>query len=315
MSGWQERPVSLEFGVGDRVLFSRRLPVLVRPVALGDMEPAPVPLAAPTDTLPATAQGFCLRALPVAGEVPRRQIEHGWLHYRTARYERCFIDLSMGLDAYRAKFSSKTRSTINRKIRKFQDHCGGRLDWVVYRSEDELREFHCLARAVSALTYQEKLLEAGLPEGEDFVRDMLALAGRGHARGYILFHEQRPVAYLYCPIRGNAFVYSYLGYDPEYMKLSVGTVLQWLAFEDIFAAPPVRYFDFDEGQSDHKRLFASHTQTCVNVLFLRPRLGNRLWVRLHAASQDFSTALGRLAERWGLKARLRRLMRFGLGSA
>lgn len=310
-SDWQVRRVPLKFGIGDRILFAHHLRLQVSAVALGEGGDPVADPAAPQDELAANCVGFYLRALPVSAEVPRLSRASGWLRYVTGEYGRCYIDLSSGLEAYRGKFSSKTRSTINRKVRKFQEHCGGRLDWQVFRTVEEMAEFHRLARVVSSLTYQERLLEAGLPEAPEFIDEMNQLASQGMARGYILWHDRRPVAYLYCPVKGNAFLYAYLGYDPEYMKLSVGTVLQWLAFEDLFECPPVRYFDFDEGQSDHKRLFATHEQKCVNVMFVRDRWAHACWIRLHMRAQDGSAALGRLATSWGLKARLRRVLRFG----
>ena len=83
-------------------------------------------------------------------------------------------------------------------------------------------------------TYQEKLLDAGIPESERFVREMESLAAQDQVRAYILFDRERPVSYLYCPVEDGTLIYAYLGYDPDYMKLSVGTVLQWLAVEQLF---------------------------------------------------------------------------------
>ena len=121
-------------------------------------------------------------------------------------------------------------------------------------------------------------------------------------------------AYLYCPALDGALVYAYLGYDPEYMKLSVGTVLQWLALEQIFAEGRFTCFDFTEGQSDHKRLFATHEMRCANVMFLKRSLWLSLLVRVHAWTDRLSSAAGALAARWGVKSRLKRMLRFGLVS-
>lgn len=315
MTDWQARRVPLKFGVGDRTLFAHELPLQVRSMQLGDLESGIESPMAPDEPLLPGCKGYYVRALPVAGALPRLSQVAGWLRYVTMAYSHFYIDLSGGIEAYRAKFSSKTRSTINRKLRKFQEHCGGTLDWKLYDRPEAMAEFHRLARAVSAKTYQERLLDAGIPADAEFVTEMVGLARLGQMRGYLLFDADRPVAYLYCPLRGNAFIYAFLGYDPEYMQWSVGTVLQWLALEDIFARPAARFFDFTEGQSEHKRLFATHELRCANVMFLRPGMSNRFWLAAHAAAEDTSAWLGRLAERWGLKARLKKLMRFGFGRA
>ena len=253
-----------------------------------------------------------IRALPVGAELPTLAVVDGFIRYVTLQYKHCYIDLSIGMEAYRNKFSAKTRSTITRKVRKFQEHCGGQLKWRGYRTPEAMREFHRLAREVSLKTYQERLLDAGIPEDPSFIEEMVSLAERDEVRAYILYDGERPVSYLYCPAQDEALIYAFLGYDPDYLKLSVGTVLQWLALEELFAERRFAFFDFTEGQSDHKRLFATNERQCANVYFLERSLPRMLLLRMHALSDHLASWLGRLAERWGVRARLRRILRFGM---
>lgn len=312
MTTWQMREVPLKFQIGDWTAFSVALTLHARSVRLTDGVAPQCPPAIPTDPPLGRSGGYIVRALPVAEELPPVAVQNGFIRYVTLQYDHCYIDLSIGWDAYRAKFSAKTRSTIQRKIRKFQDSCGGELTWASYRTPEEMTAFHRLARTVSARTYQERLLDAGLPDKPAFMTEMTELACRDEVRAYVLFHGARPVSYLYCPAQGSALVYAYLGYDPEYTGLSVGTVLQWLALESIFAEGRFAYFDFTEGRSDHKRLFATHERRCANVMFLRRSPWHWMLVRCHAATDRASAAAGALAERWGVKAKLRRLLRTGL---
>ncbi|GMV31384.1 MAG: hypothetical protein AMXMBFR59_35090 [Rhodanobacteraceae bacterium] len=313
-NGWQLRDVRLQFGLGDWTAFAVPLKLHTRSVRLAErLEPVinPVP---PSEPRLGAAVGYMLRALPVTDTLPRLTLSGGWLRYVTAQYTHCYIDLSIGMDAYRAKFSGKTRQTIMRKVRKFEEHCGGTLDWRAYRTPDELREFYRMAREVSARTYQEQLLDAGIPSNAEFVTQMLHLAARDEVRGWLLFDRGRPVSYLYCPSDEGTLVYAYLGYDPAYMKLSVGTVLQWLAVEQLYAEGRFTFFDFTEGQSEHKRLFATHELRCANVIFVRHTAARASLMRLHAGTERLSSVLGAVAERWGFKPRLRRLLRFGLAT-
>ena len=272
------------------------------------------PMAIPS--LPAVplepgSQGFSIRAMPLAPGQPVFRRLGDFVCYVPLQYQHCYIDLGQSFDDYRAKFSSKTRSTIARKVKRWAEHCGGAVDWKVFRSAAEMDEFFALARAVSATTYQERLLDAGLPDGPEYLAEMKRLAVLDRARGFILFDDKRPVSYLYCPINDGVLIYAYLGYDPTYLKLSVGTVLQWLALERIFAERRFRFFDFTEGQSDHKRLFATHTVSCANLFFVRRRVGNLLLLYAHDRFSYFSGWLGAALDHWGLKTRIRRLLRFG----
>ena len=261
-------------------------------------------------TREADSQGFCVHSIPLTGEVPPVRRIQDYLCYVPLKYSHYYIDLSISFDDYKRKFSSKTRSTVSRKITRYAKHCGGSIPWRLYKHPHEMREFFRHARAVSSNTYQERLLDAGLPDSEDFVLEMEALAANRQVRAYILFDGDRPVSYLYCPAREGVLTYAYVGYDPEYMKLSVGTVLQWLALEQLFEEQCFRYFDFTEGQSEHKRLFATHQVQCANIIFLKRTFRNAALVYGHLLMGRCSSSLGDSLERFGLKSKIKRLLRF-----
>lgn len=311
MTHWQFRPVPFKFQLSDLTLFSISMLMQTRSEQFSDEIRALECPAVPVERLNQTSQGFMIRALPVTGELPALLATDGFLRYVPLQYRHCYIDLRTSFDDYQSKFSSKTRATINRKIRKYSEHCGGRIDWKTYGAPAEMRDFFRHARSVSKKTYQEKLLDAGIPDSEEFVREMEHLAAEGRVRAYVLFDGDRPVSYLYCPVHDGALIYAYLGYDPEYMTLSVGTVLQWFAVRQMFEESLFRYFDFTEGQSDHKRLFATHEMQCANVMFVRRTLRNVLLVRSHRRMGQFSKWLGDSLQRHGIKHWIKRRLRFG----
>jgi CelD/BcsL family acetyltransferase involved in cellulose biosynthesis len=173
-----------------------------------------------------------------------------------------------------------------------------------------MKVFFQLAREVSKKTYQEKLLDAGVPDSEEFLREMEVLAGQNRVRAYVLFDSQRPVSYLYCPVENDVLIYAYLGYDPDYVKMSVGTVLQWLAVQHLFEESCFKAFDFTEGQSEHKRLFSTHEIQCANVIFLKKTLRNRSLVYSHLVMGKLSRWLGDLLETLGVKTRIKHFIRF-----
>lgn len=251
------------------------------------------------------SDGFLLRSVPesvVAGEP-------GMIRYVMQRFPRYYIDMSTDFEAYKSKFSGKTRSTIQRKVKKFAEHCGGTLRWSTYRTPEEIREFWKLARSISVKTYQEKLLDAGLPDGPQYLLRAESWAADDALRAYLLFDGETPVSYLFCPIQDGVINYAYLGYDPNYQKLSAGTVLQWLALEELFNEQRYRYFDFTEGESEHKRLFGTGKLECAHVALLRPTFANRVLARTHAGFNRAVEGFGRWLERNQLKAKVQRWMR------
>ncbi len=315
MSDWQLRVVPLKFRIGDWTAFTVPLKLHARSVRLSDRLTPDSDPRPPPEPVVGEAHGYMVRALPITADLAQMSSQNGFTRYATLQYDHCYIDLSIGFDAYRAKFSGKTRATINKKVRKYQEHSGNVLKWSIHKSPSEMIEFHRLARSVSAKTYQERLLDAGIPEDSDFLAEMGMLASQDAVRGYLLFDGDRPVSYLYCPVRERSLIYAYLGYDPEYIKFSVGTVLQWLALEQLFIESRFDFFDFTEGQSEHKRLFATHQIRCANLMFVRRSMGMQVLLRSHAYFDYLSSSVGAVAERWGIKSSLKRALRFGLSGA
>ena len=310
MSGAAVRRVALKFQLSDWTLASVAMRLQVVSVRLGEAEVAATPRL-PVAPLQAGSEGYLIRALPLQPAQPALRPVGSFLCYVMHQYNHCYIDMHQSFDDYKAKFSSKTRSTITRKVKKWAEFCGGEPTWRSFRTPGEMAQFHPLARTVSTRTYQERLLDAGLPEDSEFIAGMRHAAEQDRARGYILFKSDRPVSYLYCPIEEGTVVYAYLGYDPEYLKHSVGTVLQWLALEQLFAEARFRHFDFTEGESDHKRLFATHVVPSANVMFLRRTWRNRMLLAVHSGFNRAVAGLGAALSRWGLRARLRQWLRFG----
>jgi CelD/BcsL family acetyltransferase involved in cellulose biosynthesis len=220
--------------------------------------------------LPKSADGFFVTGLR-ADLQNRLEARHpGMKMFVRQSYQRYFSSLQDGFDTYLARFSAKTRSTLKRKLRKLSERSRGRLDVRSYTAPDQMAEFHHHARAVSATTYQERLLGAGLPTGEATLAWMRDLAGRDELRAWLLFLDGRPISYLFAPAEGDSLIYAYLGYDPAFAELSPGTVLQLEALRRLMEERRFRLFDFTEGDGQHKRQFATGSVECVDLLLLRP---------------------------------------------
>lgn len=209
----------------------------------------------------------------VFGSVPdaflpsrRLFIRDGRFYYSPSRFPRYMVDLSMSYEQYLQQLGSKERSTIRRKVQKFLSRTKDCDAFREYKTPAELIEFHSIARELSRRTYQEKVLGKGLPDTHGFRAEMLSLAASDNVRAFTLHLDQKPIAYLYSPARAGILYYDFLGYDPDYSSQSPGSVLQWLAFERIFREGRFRYYDFEEGEGQHKKTFATKMLDCGNLL-------------------------------------------------
>ena len=307
---WITAQVPFKYMLSDLMLFKRNLVLKVLPFEILSECTPPVTIPMPGVNLTGKEKGYFMRSTPLPSIQPTYRSEGKYIYYIPDQFSRFYIDLHQSFDEYTAKFSSKTRSTIRRKIKKFASKCDGNMHWKSYRTVDELNEFYRDARKVSSKSYQEKLLDSGLPDTEQFQKTMADLAKEGLVRGYLLFDGNEPVAYMYCPIKDKVLLYQYLGYDPEYAKWSVGTILHWYAFEDIFGEEYFKYFDFTEGQSEHKRLYSTGSLLCGNIYIFPKNINAWFLIQSHNAVNTSSKVLGKLFDRLGLKSKIKRLIRF-----
>lgn len=300
--------VDFRFQISDWTLLTVRRKMLVRNFGIGDTTSDRSVMQMPLDCV-----GVMLRS--VQSDASRtsveRQIIEGQpvLRYVMQCFPRYYIDMSQSFDSYKKKFSSKTLSTIRRKVKKFAEHCGGEIRWESFSRPDELERFWRLARELSSKTYQERLLDSGLPSSSSFIERAKRLAEQDDVRGYLLFDGQKPVSYLYCPVENGLVQYAYLGYDPSYLRFSVGTILQWLALESLFEEGRFQYFDFTEGESEHKRLFSTGYLNCANIALLRSSLRNNALALAHLWFGRMIASLGGWLDRHDLRARVRRWIR------
>jgi hypothetical protein len=310
-SVWKKRTLPFRFRLGEVTLFSVAADLNVCTLDFLELRDGKNCLADIPETIPGNVDGYLIRSMPVAEELPRVDYSGQKIRYIPRQYERYYIDLNGSAEDYLNKFSSRSRSTLRRKVRKFAEYSDGDIDWCEYSSPEEMAVFYRHARAVSELTYQERLLDAGLPAGGDFHSHMQALALENSVRGYLLFHQGKPVAYLYTPIQKGSLIYQHLGYDPGYAKWSPGTVLQWLVIEKLFTSGSYNLFDFTSGEGSHKKYFSTGSQRCADIYHLRPTLRNRLVVRLHSALDVFSDRLAAALDFIGLKKWIKQTLRRG----
>lgn len=295
--------VPLRFRVGARTLFS--IPRRLHRVALSlDQVLAGEPPVLPA--LHSRAQGLLVSSLPEA--LVAQAVQPGLTAFVRQRYTRYYADLGTNYEKWVAGLSGNTRSSLKRKRKKLLQH-PDKLAVRLFRTPDDMIDFHALACPLAALTYQHRLLGAGLPDKPEFLDRMRALAAQDRVRAWLMMLGERPVAYLSCSGEGASLRYDYVGHDPALNDLSPGTVLHAAAFEALFAERRFARFDFTEGEGQHKRQFATGGVPCVDLLLLRPTIANHAALGALGGFDRAVTAGKRLAAIPGLAGWARRMRR------
>lgn len=306
---WSKQETNLVIRLGELTLYSHQFPTLVFNAAQLSTPGDPLELDLPFGDYTEGVEALIVRSFPIENELVPMVILPEAIRYVTAQYRRQYIDMTGDFANYLKKFSAKRRAQLKRLVKEFKEFSDGNILWKEYRHANEIDAFYLNARMISITTYQEKLLNVGFPDTYEYKVYLQQLAKEDGVRGYVLFHRDKPIAYVCCLAIGSTLLYEHVGYDSNYRHLSPGNVLQYLILEKIFADNYFKLFDFNEGDGAHKAFFATHSVLRANYFFFRKTIRNYLLVKSHYSIEHLSSKLASMLDRYGLKAKLKRYIR------
>ena len=218
------------------------------------------------------------------------------------------IQLQGDFDEYMKKFSAKTRNGLRRKVKKIREGTLGPMRFERYTKPEDVSPFLEAAVEVSKKTYQWSLLQKGLSRTELLKGRMLSAAANGWLRCYILFCNETACAFFVGFQHGDRFLLHETGFDPEFAKHSVGTVLHLLILEDLFAENTPRIFDL-AAYSGWKAELSNASYLENKAMLFRRGAYTRFVQEGHRACQSISRGGAAALDRWQLKNRVKRMIR------
>ena len=179
--------------------------------------------------------------------VPAMLRDHG-----ARQREHWRMSLPETFDLFLARRKKKHRYWLNRLPRVLEKAYPGTVETTVFEKGD-IEQFCRDADAVGALTYQRKL-GAGFSDVGESREYCRLLANRGALRGYILYLEGKPAAYWMASTHRDVLFLHSTGYDPQFRKYEVGTILFLSLIRDA-CGTVLRKIDFGLGTADYKERF------------------------------------------------------------
>lgn len=213
-------------------------------------------------------------------------------------------------EAYLRSLRKTTRRDLKRSERKFLARAKGRYHTRRFETPAEAELFLQHATEVSKKTYQWHLLGLGMRDQEDRGTNFRHAAREGWFRSYILYVDDRPIAFQAGYLHRHAYYAHNTGYDPEWRDAHAGRFLLAQIFEDLLAdEDPVEVFDFLWGDDLLKARLANTERTERHYyLFPRSLHGALLYYPLTLLIR-MTAAASAVLERLRLKDYARRLIR------
>jgi CelD/BcsL family acetyltransferase involved in cellulose biosynthesis len=226
-------------------------------------------------------------------------------------------DLPGSWDDLLAARSSKSRRQIRYDDNRLRRDLGPRLE---LRRLDSPEHQHRLApdlAAVAELSYQRGL---GVSVAESPVQAaLLELARqRGWLRVWMLYVDERPVAFWWGVARHGTLTTGSPGFDPAFARQRVGYYTLRRMLEDACADPAISRIDYGPGDADYKSRFGTHCAEVADVHLFAGRPRSMAVQSLLRTEQRAGVVAHWVAERGGrvddLKRRWRRHLAAGGGS-
>lgn len=166
---------------------------------------------------------------------------------------RCLL-LPDSLQDFLAALPAKERQNLNYRQKRLLKKFPGKVRLRRFRGEDDVERLIDDAEQIAKNTYQRALGRGfTLAEGAG----LRAEARQGSLRGYVLYIEEKPCAFLIASWRKGILYGTFGGHDPEYGEYSPGRYLLMRCIEDCFlysGGEKTVIVDPGEGDQPYKRL-------------------------------------------------------------
>ena len=172
------------------------------------------------------------------------------------------------LEEFLSRMIAKHRYWLKRIKKVLEKEYPGQVKYRMIRSADEVAELCRDAEEVAQKTYQRSL-GVGFRNSNDTLDWLNSLAAKNRLRGYLLYVKETPTAFWIGNIHNKSFHLDYTGFDPDYRKHEVGTVLFLEMLNDLCVhdSGQIINIDFGLGDAQYKQRFgdASWTEAAAYI--------------------------------------------------
>jgi hypothetical protein len=227
-----------------------------------------------------------------------------------ALYERRLIMLPDNFETYLQSLSRHTRQNLRTGYRKLVNHIGTDPKLLTFTTAADMSDFVSRAAAISKKTYQWHLLGLGLRKPEQLERTLIAMARRGWTKCYLLECGSIATAFMIGYQYQGTYWYVDVGFDPDWGKWSVGTMLHLAVLRELVASGNrPQWFDFSSGTGPQKERFSNRSRAEANFLLVPKSLRGLLLIWAYEGMTILSDHAVRLLDKLKLKATVKRIVR------
>ncbi len=218
------------------------------------------------------------------------------------------MDVPENIEGFYRSRSRKHRYWLNRIRKILEAEFPGQVLYKTYSVGQDIDEFLVNAEIVGRKTYQWGL-GYGFRDSPEMRKRLETFAEKNQFRGYVLYVKDEPRAFWLGRGYSNIFYLTHTGYDPDYKKYELGTILFIKMLQDIAENTNSDYIDFGFSDQPYKARFGNeHWEEETVYVFAASLRGLRLNIIRTVIGGCWVYTVGAL-NKFGIKNRMKRLMR------
>jgi len=225
-------------------------------------------------------------------------------------YRHRFATIPSSFEGYLAQLRARTRADLRTNRKRFIAHVQQNYRTRCFRTPAEVTEFLAESMELSRKTYQYRLLGSGLRERETLERCYRAASELGWFRSYLLYANEKPIAFHVGYVYHWRFHSAVIGYDPEWARHHVGIFLFTEIITDLAASNgAIKEFDFGNGDDVYKERLSTGSRLEGYFYLIPAHFRGSLMAQSLRLTNGVSAALGAALGRFGMRRKARDLLR------
>ncbi|MET0029224.1 MAG: GNAT family N-acetyltransferase [Candidatus Thiodiazotropha sp.] len=197
-----------------------------------------------------------------------------------------YVDSIKTHQEYIDGFKSKQRISFKRKIKKINEAFPGKVEIHRIDYADDLDYLTLSAKQIVQNSWKMHSFRQPIPESINNQQFLRQVTENGFLRSHVLSLDGVPCAFTVGFLCNGIYHCADTAYDINYAKYSPGTVLLYLAIEDIINSDQAKVIHFGITDAQYKReLCNCHTRD-VSLMIMRPTFTNKVRISLHRTYRD-----------------------------
>jgi len=220
------------------------------------------------------------------------------------------IDFPDNWDSYLSSMSKKRRYNLKRNIKVLEKEFGDKVFFKSYEKIEDVLVFLSHLDEIYSNTWQAKTLGAKKRSGS--VNHILddVMAKSGCFLGYILFIDNKAVAFIRGYLHKGLYYFEEIGFDMAWSKYNVGNALNMMMLENLMSqSVQANNLDFGYGDNIYKQVLGNRKVFAINAYLYKRFSKASLIVFLIRTSNKVYSIIKINIEKFGLTEKVRRLIK------